>query len=55
MFKSGEICQVSMGRTYHYGIVIQRNRLKLRSNFYHVLIRGKVMQVDYNFIERVED
>ena len=58
-FEIGEICLVPMvgksGMTFSYGIVVKRNPLKLRQNFYSVWVDRKVQQYENLFIAKLEE
>ncbi len=59
IFEIGEICLVPMvgksGMTFSYGIVVKRNPLKLRQNFYSVWVNRKIQQYENLFIAKLED
>jgi hypothetical protein len=55
-FKVGEICLIPVGSSkHHYGIVLKRHSLKLRSNFYKVLVAGKVVQCENVYMKKIEE
>ena len=59
IFEIGEICLVPMvgksGMTFSYGIVVKRNPLKLRQNFYSVWVNRRIQQYENLFIAKLED
>jgi len=59
-FKIGELCVVpfhhnELGFSHAYGIVIRRNPLKLRSNFYSVFYNGKIKEHENLYIAKLEE
>ena len=58
-FKIGELCVVPYYNErefgHAYGIVVRRNPLKLRSNFYSVFYNGKIMEHENLFIAKLEE
>ena len=58
-FEIGEMCLVPMvgklGMEFSYGIVVKRNPLKLRQNFYSVWVNRKIQQYENLFIAKLED
>ena len=58
-FEIGEICLVPMvgtsGMEFSYGIVVKRNPLKLRQNFYSVWVNRKIQQYENLFIAKLEE
>lgn len=58
-FNIGELCVVpyhnKQGFQHAYGIVIRRNPLKLRNNFYFVFYNGKVKEFENLFIAKLEE
>ena len=59
-FKVGELCVVpfhhnELGFSHAYGIVIRRNPLKLRSNFYSVFYNGKIKEHENLYIAKLEE
>jgi hypothetical protein len=41
--------------TFSYGIVIKRNRLKLRQNFYSVWVDRRIQEYENLFIAKLEE
>jgi len=58
-FKIGELCVVPYhnenGFSYAYGIIVRRNQLKLRKNFYSVYTNGKIKEHENLFIAKLEE
>ncbi len=58
-FDIGELCVVPYhnndGFNHAYGIVVRRNPLKLRSNFYTVFYNGKMKEHENLFIAKIEE
>ncbi len=58
-FEIGEMCLVPMvrksGMGFSYGIVIRRNPLKLRSNFYSVYVNRRIQEYENLFIAKLEE
>jgi hypothetical protein len=58
-FEDGELCCVPLvgtsGIEYHYGIVLHRNKLKLRRNFYKVFVEKRIHEFENLFIAKVEE
>lgn len=58
-FDIGELCVVPYhnknGFNHSYGIVVRRNPLKLRRNFYTVFYDGKVKEHENLFIAKLEE
>ena len=58
-FEIGEICLIPLvgkaGMTFSYGIVVKRNRLKLRRNFYSVWSNRKIQEYENLFIAKLEE
>lgn len=58
-FKVGELCIVShRDRSvlkHVYGIIVKRNPLKLRRNFYSVFYDGKIKEHENLFIAKLEE
>jgi hypothetical protein len=58
-FEIGEMCLVPMvgksGMDFSYGIVIRRNPLKLRSNFYSVYVNRRIQEYENLFIAKLEE
>ena len=59
-FKIGELCVVpfhhsELGFSHAYGIVVRRNPLKLRSNFYSVFYNGKIKEHENLYIAKLEE
>ena len=58
-FEIGEMCLVPMvgksGMEFSYGIVVKRNPLKLRQNFYSVWVNRKIQQYENLFIAKLEE
>ena len=58
-FKVGELCVVpyhsELGFNHAYGIVVRRNPLKLRSNFYSVFYNGKIKEHENLYIAKIEE
>ncbi len=58
-FDLGELCVVPFhsenGFDQAYGIVVKRNPLKLRSNFYSVFYNGKIKEHENLYIAKVEE
>ena len=58
-FEIGEMCLVPMvgksGMDFSYGIVVKRNPLKLRQNFYSVWVNRKIQQYENLFIAKLEE
>lgn len=58
-FDIGELCVVPYhnkdGFNHSYGIVVRRNPLKLRRNFYTVFYDGKVKEHENLFIAKIEE
>lgn len=58
-FEIGELCVVPFhsknGFDQAYGIVVKRNPLKLRNNFYSVLYNGQIEQRENMFIAKLEE
>lgn len=58
-FKVGELCVVpyhnESGFNHAYGIVVRRNPLKLRSNFYSVFYNGKIKEHENLYIAKIEE
>ena len=59
MFNIGELCVVPVinnsGLGHAFGIIVKRNPLKLRSNFYHVFYDGKIKEHENLFIAKIEE
>jgi hypothetical protein len=59
IFDIGELCVVpyhdKRGFDHAYGIVVRRNPLKLRSNFYTVFYNGKMKEHENSFITKIEE
>jgi len=58
-FEIGEMCLIPIvgksGMTFSYGIVIKRNRLKLRQNFYSVWVDRRIQEYENLFIAKLEE
>ena len=58
-FEIGELCVVPFhsknGFDQAYGIVVKRNPLKLRSNFYSVFYNGQIEQRENIFIAKLKE
>jgi len=58
-FDIGELCVVPFhnkkGFSHAYGIVVRRNPLKLRNNFYSVFYNGKIKEHENLFIAKIEE
>ena len=58
-FGVGELCVVPYhnndGFNHAYGIVVRRNPLKLRRNFYTVFYNGKIKEHENLFIAKIEE
>jgi|TARA_R110001632_G_scaffold162383_1_gene280760 hypothetical protein len=58
-FVIGELCVVPIpclyGIQHAYGIIIKRNPLKLRSDFYSVFYNGKIKEHESLFIAKIEE
>lgn len=58
-FEIGELCLVpyvaKTGMSHAFGIVIKRNPLKLRSNFYSVYYNGRIHEHENLFIAKIEE
>ena len=58
-FEIGEMCLVPMvgksGMEFSYGIIVKRNPLKLRQNFYSVWVNRKIQQYENLFIAKLEE
>ena len=58
-FEIGELCVVPFhsksGLDQAYGIVVKRNPLKLRNNFYSVLFNGQIEQRENIFIAKLKE
>jgi len=58
-FDIGELCVVPFhdnnGFHHAYGIIVKRNPLKLRNNFYFVFYNGKIKQHENLFIAKIEE
>ena len=58
-FEIGELCVVPFhdkrGFNHAYGIVVKRNPLKLRNNFYSVFYNGKIKEHENLFIAKIEE
>ena len=58
-FDIGEMCLIPMigksGMTFSYGIIIKRNCLKLRSNYYSVYVNGNIEEYENLFITKLEE
>ena len=58
-FEIGEICLVPMvaksGMAFSYGIVVRRNPLKLRQNFYSVYVNRRIQEYENLFIAKLEE
>jgi len=59
-FKLGELCVVPFhnnksGFSHAYGIVVRRNPLKLRNNFYSVFYNGKIKEHENLYIAKIEE
>lgn len=59
MFNIGELCVVPVinksGLDHAFGIIVKRNQLKLRSNFYQVFYNGKIQEHENLFIAKLEE
>jgi len=59
IFDIGELCVVPFyndyGFEYSYGIVVKRNPLKIKSNFYSVFYDGRVKEHQNLFIAKLEE
>ena len=58
-FEIGEICLIPLvgktGMTFSYGIVVRRNPLKLKSNFYSVFVNRRIQEYENLFIAKLEE
>jgi hypothetical protein len=58
-FELGELCIVPHhdhnGLDLAYGIIVKRNRLKLRNNFYSVFYNGKIKEHENLYISKIEE
>lgn len=58
-FDIGELCIVPIpglnGLQHAYGIVVKRNPLKLRNDFYSVFYNGKIKEHENLFIAKIEE
>lgn len=58
-FEIGELCVVpfhnSHGFEHSYGIIVKRNPLKLRSDFYSVFYNGRIKEHQNLFIVKLEE
>ena len=58
-FEIGELCVVPFyndyGFEYSYGIVVKRNPLKIKNNFYFVFYAGRVEEHQNLFIAKLEE
>jgi len=58
-FDIGELCVVPIpdldGIQHAYGIIVRRNPLKLRNDFYSVFYNGKIKEHEVLFIAKIEE
>ena len=58
-FKIGELCVVPFHFenefNHAYGIIVRRNPLKLRRNFYSVFYNGKIKEHENLYIAKIEE
>jgi hypothetical protein len=58
-FEIGELCLIPYvaknGMSHAIGIIVKRNPLKLRSNFYSVYYNGRIYQHENLFIAKIEE
>jgi len=59
VFETGELCLIPIpcvdGIQHAYGIIIKRNPLKLRNDFYSVFYNGKIKEHENLFISKIEE
>tara|TARA_R100000734_G_C3220580_1_gene32255 strand:+ start:285 stop:512 length:228 start_codon:yes stop_codon:yes gene_type:complete len=58
-FNIGELCVVPFHNqnefNHAYGIIVRRNPLKLRRNFYSVFYNGKIKEHENLYIAKIEE